>query len=102
MEKIFFTLTGTRFFYGHEFMEPGMKVLLVKEPDNEEDSEAIRVEMEGLGKVGYVANSVRTVQGKSYSAGRLYDKIDDTALATVVYVLDRCVLCTLDDSIITF
>ena len=43
---------------------------LVKEPDNEYDKEAIRVELDGLGLVGYVANSPGTVQGESMSAGR--------------------------------
>ena len=51
-------------------MKKGMKVKLVKEPDNEYDQEAIQVKIKGLGKVGYVANSSYTVKGKSMSAGR--------------------------------
>ena len=66
-----------------------MQVKLIKEPDNEFDKEAIKVEMEGLGQVGYVANSVHTVRGESMSAGRLYDKIGDTAEGTVLYVLEE-------------
>ena len=53
----------------------------------------IKVELEGLGHVGYVANSPYTVAGESYSAGRLYDKIGDTARGTVLYVLPKGVLC---------
>ena len=60
-------------------LEQKMKVKLVKEPDNEYDKEAIKVEMPGIGHIGYVANSPYTVVGESYSAGRLYDKIGDTA-----------------------
>ena len=71
MKKIFFTITGTKYRYGHEFFEPKMTVKLIKEPDNEFDAEAIKVEQEGLGQVGYVANSPRTVTCESYSAGRL-------------------------------
>ena len=56
------------------------------------DNEAIKVEMEGLGLIGYVANSPNTVQGESYSAGRLYDKIGDTAEGKVMYVLPKGVL----------
>ena len=52
--------------------------------------------MDGLGKVGYVANSPHTVIGESYSAGRLYDKIGDDAESTVLYVLPRGILCTVD------
>ena len=48
-----------------------MKVKLVKEPDNEVDSEAIKVEMPGIGQIGYVANSPYTVIGESMSAGRI-------------------------------
>lgn len=87
-----FTITGTSYRFGQEFMEPGMTVKLVKEPDNEFDKEAIKVEMEGLGQIGYVANSPRTVQGESYSAGRLYDKIGDTVEGKVMYVLPKGVL----------
>lgn len=54
-----------------------MTIHLIKDPDNEHDNEAIRAEMDGLGKIGYVANSPHTIVGESYSAGRLYDKIDD-------------------------
>jgi hypothetical protein len=93
MSRIYFTLTGTNHRYGSDFIEPGMSLRLVKETDNEVDSEAISVEMEGLGQVGYVANSPYTVEGESYSAGRLYDKIGDTAAGTVLYVLQKGVLC---------
>ncbi len=53
--------------------------------------------MEGLGQVGYVANSPYTVQGESYSAGRLYDKIGDEAEGVVKYVLPKGVLCQIVD-----
>lgn len=52
--------------------------------------------MPGLGLIGYVANSPYTVVGESYSAGRLYGKIGDTATGTVLYVLPNGVLCTLN------
>ena len=41
--KIWFTLTGTNHYYGHDFLEKGMKIRLEKEPDNRHDHEAIRV-----------------------------------------------------------
>ena len=72
-----------------------MEVRLVKEPDNEYDKEAIKVEMDGLGVVGYVANSPYTVKGESMSAGRLYDRIGDTARGFVKYVLPKGILCEL-------
>lgn len=95
MGKIYFTITGTKHYYGNEFIEPGMEVRLVKEPDNEVDKEAVKVEMEGLGLIGYVANSPYTVQGESMSAGRLYDKIGDEAHGVVKFKLPGGVLCEL-------
>ena len=93
--KIYFTVTGLKFRYGTDILERGDIVRLVKEPDNEHDSEAIKVEIDGLGKIGYVANSVHTVLGDCYSAGRLYDKIMDNAEGTVRYITDRGVVCEL-------
>lgn len=91
--KVFFTLTGTKHYFGDEFLKPGMKVQLKKEPENEYDKEAILVTVEGLGKIGYVANSPYTVIGESMSAGRVYDKIGDTAVGKVVFVTTQGVLC---------
>ena len=94
--KVYFTITGTCFYHGKDFFEKDMPVRLVKEPDNEYDKEAIKVEVDGLGIVGYVANSPHTVIGESCSAGRLYDKIGDTAEGTVLYNVDSGVLCGID------
>ena len=96
MSEIYFTITGTSHHHGQKFMEPKMKVKLVKEPDNDYDDEAIKVELPGLGVIGYVANSPHTVIGYSFSAGRLYDKIGDTAEGTVLYVVPNGILCTLN------
>jgi len=102
MATIYFTITGTKFRFGDEYMEPGMKVRLVKEPYNEHDSEAIKVEIAGLGQVGYVANSPHTVLGESMSAGRLYDRIGDEAAGTILYKLPSGILCTVDEESILY
>lgn len=95
MNDIFFTVTGTAHKYGHSFVKEGTVVLLQKEPENEYDSEAISVSLYGLGKIGYVANSPFTVKGDSMSAGRLYDKIDNTAFGVVMYNMRDCLFCVL-------
>lgn len=77
MSNIYFTVTGLHHYYGDSFLEKEMIVYLKKEKDNEYDKEAISVNLAGLGKIGYVANSPYTVLGESYSAGRLYDKISE-------------------------
>ena len=100
MAKTFITITGLNYRYGNEFLEKGMEVELVKEPDNEFDKEAIKVEIEGLGIIGYVANSPRTVLGESMSAGRLYDKIDERATATVIVKVDNGVICRVSEECI--
>ena len=93
MSKIYFTLTGTKYYLGNGFLKRGMKLELEKEPENDYDKEAIQVKMKGLGKIGYVANSPYTVIGESRSADRLYDKIGDTAAAKVVLITPGGVLC---------
>lgn len=93
MAKIYITLTGTKHYYGTDFLEKGTKVKLEKEPDNEYDREAIRITYEGLGTIGYVANSPYTVIGESLSAGRIYDKIGDTAYAKVIVVTSAGTVC---------
>lgn len=88
MEEIYITIAGAGFRYGTEFLEKGMIVKLVKEPDNQFDKEAIKVELKPFGTIGYVANSTKTVVGECYSAGRLYDKIGDEAEAEIAYLTD--------------
>ena len=92
----YFTLTGCAHHYGTDFLEPKMKVKLRKDPKNEYDHEAIRVELDGLGLIGYVANSTYTVIGDSLSAGRLYDKIGKKAKARIVHVFPKCALCEIE------
>jgi hypothetical protein len=95
MKEVYFTITGMNHYYGSDFMKKGMKVKLVKEPDNEHDKEAIRVELKGLGKIGYVANSPYTVIGDSMSAGRMYDLMKKKARGKVVLVTEKGILCRL-------
>ena len=102
MSKVYITITGTKYFFGQEFLEPKMEVTLRKEHDNEYDSEAIAVELEGMGRIGHVANSPRTVVGESMSAGRLYDRIGEIAKAEVMYVLSQGVLCRVKGEYIVY
>lgn len=97
MEKMYFTITGTNHRYGQEFFESRMEVKLVKELENEYDKEAIKVDLEGLGLVEYVVNSPYTVLGESMSAGRIYDRIGDTGVGIVRYVLPKGILCEIVD-----
>lgn len=92
MKDVFVTVVGMNHYHGTEFITEkhigSLRVRLAKEPENEYDHEAIKVTLPGLGKIGYVANSVATVGEECYSGGRLYDKIRDFAMAVVEYKLD--------------
>ena len=98
MKEMYMTIAGMDHYFGPRVLEKGMKVKLEKEPENEHDKEAIAVKRKGLGKVGYVANSPCTVQGESMSAGRIYDKIRDGAVAKVMYVMPKGVLCRITET----
>lgn len=87
INNMYFTITGCSHFYGCDVLEKGMKVDLKKEHDNKYDSEAILVKIKGMGKCGYVANSPTFVRGESMSAGRLYDKIGETAEGKIVVII---------------
>lgn len=52
MKEMYFTIAGCNHYYGSDFMKKGMKVKLVKEPDNEYDNEAIQVKIKGLWQGG--------------------------------------------------
>lgn len=100
MSKVFVTITGTNFRYGSGWLNKGDEILLIKEPDNKYDPEAIEAIVEPMGRIGYVANSVKTVVGDCYSAGRLYDKMGDLAVAKVKYILDDgSVICKVKDGV---
>jgi len=66
--------------------QTGRIVTLIKEPANDFDKEAIRVELPFIDTIGYVANSRYTVFEGTCSAGRLYDKFEDYAFAKVMFV----------------
>ena len=92
MSTMFVTITGINNYYGVKPFEIGRVVRLVKEPDNKHDSDAIRVELPFIETVGYVANSTSTVYRGTYSAGRIYDKIEDAAFAEVAFITHSSVI----------
>ena len=65
------TITGTEFFNYHD-LRKGMKLKLVKEPDNIHDKDAIAV-YSCDSKIGYVANSQKTACSFTLMASQLKD-----------------------------
>jgi len=82
----FVTITGINHYYGKKPFEIGRVIKLIKEPDNEYDSEAIFAFLPFIDKIGYVANSTYTVYDGTISAGRLYDKIENYTYGKVMFV----------------
>lgn len=68
-------------------------IKLVKEPENKYDTEAIAANMRYFGKIGYVANSTRSVITGTMSSGRLYDKIDDEYYAKIKFITSSRAVC---------
>ncbi len=91
-DTVLITIVGLSHYYGKKPFEIGRTVRLVKDKANNYDSEAILVELPVIGKIGYVANSTNTVYQGTYSAGRLYDKIGDTAFARVLVITHSSVI----------
>lgn len=94
-ENIFITINCLNMFYGKKPFKIGRVVRLVKEPGNEYDKEAIYAELPYIEKIGYVANSIKTVYEGTYSAGRVYDKFDDYAYAQIMFVTHSCAIAIL-------
>ncbi|MBQ7296392.1 MAG: hypothetical protein IJW86_09420 [Clostridia bacterium] len=93
MEKsIYITITGANNYFGKAPFKIGRAFKLEKEPDNSFDCEAIKVSHPLIGTVGYVANSIHTVYEGTHSAGRLYDKIGDTAFIEVMFITHSSVI----------
>ncbi len=96
-EPLFVTINCLNMFYGKKPFEIGRIVRLIKEPDNEYDKEAIGVYLPFIDRIGYVANSTKTVYAGTYSAGRAYDLFDDYTYAKIMFVTHSCAIALLLD-----
>jgi len=48
--------------------------------------------LDGSSRIGYVANSIRTVARGTWSAGRAYDKIGEEGQCKVLFVMEECAI----------
>lgn len=97
MNEKFITITGFNNYYGREPFAIGNLVRCKKEPKNSYDSEAIRCLTPGIGTVGYIANSPKTVAGGTMSAGRIYDTVDDHFYVRVMFTTFTKIICLVED-----
>lgn len=82
---VYVTVTGTKH-YDHGNFFCGDVLCCVKEPDNPVDSEAIFAMAPASGKIGYLANAWSTTVRGTWSAGRVYDKVDNTFFVEVLFL----------------
>ena len=93
-DDVLITVSGTNFFKGLNPFENGRIFNLVKQPDNEHDSDAIAIFLADE-QVGFVANSQYTLIDGVKSASEI-KFIDDNQKAEVVFVFfDRYVIMRL-------
>ena len=97
-KKICVTINHLDDFESQLFLKTGDILILKKDRNNQYDDEAIiTYSMNGY-KCGYVANSVHSVARGTYSAGRIYDLIEDEARCTVRFILaeEECLIAELE------
>ncbi len=80
---VFATITGFKNYPNAKRLVEGDKVTLCRESNNEFDKSAISVFSE-FGKIGYIANSEKTVRNGTLSATKLCELINDMTTAEVV------------------
>lgn len=97
MTGVYFTITGMNHYQGSDFLKRGMEVELIKEPGNNYDMFAIRVEVYGRGKIGYVANNQNTVLEDTMEAGEIYNMMRSSAKAKVRRIDGKGVICELSE-----
>ena len=95
-ENIYVTIHHTDEYGGTVHYRVGDTLILKKDHDNCYDDEAIVVYNKHNCKCGYVANSVATVARGTLSAGRLYDRIDETSECRICFILDERIIARTD------
>lgn len=98
--ELYVTITGFDNYFGKEVFEIGQTLIMVKEPGNKYDTEAIAVHGALIGKVGYVANSPYTTARGCLSAGRIYDFIEQECAAVVRFMTEKKVIARVFPEII--
>ncbi|MDR2623190.1 MAG: HIRAN domain-containing protein [Methanobrevibacter sp.] len=93
MEKIYVTIIGVDYYEDLTSFELGEIIRLKKEPNNSHDPEAIKAEIPFTGRIGYVANSIKTVIKGTMSAGRIYDKVEEISYVKLIFITNKALIC---------
>ncbi len=84
-KKIYVTIDHIDDYGWYDHLNVNDELILKKEERNRYDDEAIAVFGKDGDKIGYVANSVNTVARGTYSAGRLYENMDEEILCRIMF-----------------
>lgn len=96
-EHLYVTVTGFAHYYGKTPFAIGNVLICEKDPSDKFDSEAISVKLPIIGKIGFVANGRSNVAGGTMSAGRIYDKVDDTFYVRVMFTTQSKIICRVEN-----
>ena len=97
MKKMYVTITGMNHYYGLTPFSVGKKLKCVKDKKNPFDSEAIRVELKGVGVVGYIANTPYTKATGTMSAGGIRPYVKKKFIVKVMFITSSKVICQVID-----
>lgn len=88
MYDIYTAVIQTGFNKSRRILNLGEEVILLKEPENNYDSEAISCVVPSLGKIGYVINNFRVLPVGCFSAGRIYDMFKIGIFAETKFIIN--------------
>ena len=94
-KELFITIDHIEDFCPCHHLRPGDELVLRKDYCNPYDDEAIAVYDTKDVKIGYVANSVRSVARGTCSAGRIYDDLNEEGNCKVCFILDDVAIARL-------
>lgn len=97
MKEKYVTITGMNHYYGVQPFAVGKKLKCIKEPDNPFDSEAIKVVVKGIGKVGYIANAPYTKATGTLGAGGISSCVKKKFKVEVMFITSSKVICRVVD-----
>lgn len=93
-----FTIVGIHAYGNRRFLQNGTTIEIYKEPENEYDPYAVRVEIDGVGCVGHIANSARTIRLGCTSSKEICDMIGTCASATIVEAYPQYAIAILNEA----
>ncbi len=97
MNNNLITITGAKHYFGSNIFQVGRYVKLCREQGNSYDTDAIRVDIPMIGKVGYVANTLSTRFKGTQSASVIAKRIKKECTARIRFIANDGVVAEIID-----